>query len=171
MDLASYMDVGMPLDSPMENTIEAAGSLAQFFLSKGSTVGTYACNSCGGEGKLLAPDSGQKQFQCLTRILVGLKPGHPSQDLLQAVEGYRGFLLRLQPEVFIITRLDIFYPRPGGSSQSLDRFTAAVRRLNALCRRARRPGRVRVIHASTRKAASDSASTPNSTFESSGFSL
>ncbi len=115
MNLASYMDVGMPLDSPMVNTIEAAGSLAQFFLSKGSTVGAYAYNNYGGEGKLLAPDSGQKQFQRLTWMLVGLKPGRPSQDLLHAVEGCKGFLLRPQPEVFIITRLDIFYPRLVGS--------------------------------------------------------
>ena len=171
MDVADYMDVGMPLDSPMENTVEAAGSLAQFFLSKGSTIGAYAYNSYGGQGELLAPDSGRKQFQRLTQMLVGLKPGRPTEDLLQAVEWCKGFLLRLQPEVFIITRLDVFYPRPGESSESLVRFTAAVRRLTALRRRARRPGRVRVIHVSPRKAASDAGSTLNSTNEESGLSL
>ena len=156
LDLANYMDVGTPLDSPMENTVEAAGSLAQFYLSKGSSIGAYAYNSYGGEGELLSPDSGRKQFQRLTQMLVGLKPGLPRQDLLQAVEWCKGFLMRLQPEVFIITRLDVFYPRPGESSESLDRLTAAVKRLTALRRRARRPGRVRVVHVSPRESIPES---------------
>ena len=151
LDLATYMDVGTPLDSPMENTVEAAGSLAQFYLSRGSSIGAYAYNSYGGEKDLLTPDSGQKQFRKLTEMLVGLKPGLPRQDILQAVERCKDFLMRLQPEVFIITRLDVFYPRPGESAESLERLTAAVKRLTALRRRARRPGRVRVVHVSPRE--------------------
>ena len=159
MDMASYMDVGTPLDSPMENTVEAAGSLAQFYLSRGSTLGAYAYNSFGDERDLLTPDSGKKQFRRLTQMLVGLKPRRPQQDLLQAVEWCKGFLLRLQPEVFIITRLDVFYPRPGESTEALDRLALAVRRLTALRRRARRPGRVRIIHVSPREAVPESATT------------
>ena len=156
LDLATYMDVGTPLDSPMENTVEAAGSLAQFYLSRGSSIGAYAFNSYGGERDLLTPDSGQKQFRKLTEMLVGLKPGLPRQDILQAVERCKDFLMRLQPEVFIITRLDVFYPRPGEGRESLDRLTAAVKRLTALRRRARRPGRVRVVHVSPRESIPDS---------------
>ena len=159
LDVASYMDVGTPLDSPMENTVEAAGSLAQFYLSRGSTIGAYAYNGYGGEGQLLAPDSGKRQFRELTEMLVRLKAGPPRQDLMQSVEMCKGFLLRLQPEVFIITRLDVFYPRPGEDSEALDRFATAVKRLTALRRRARRPGRVRIIHVSPREAIPESATT------------
>ena len=154
LDAASYMDVGNPLGNPMENTIEAAGSLAQFYLSRGSTIGAYAYNSYGG-GELLSPDTGQKQFRRLTQMLTGLKSGPARHDMLHSVEWCKGFLLRLQPEVFIITRLDVYYPRPGEERQSLDRFTAAVRRLTAFRRRSRRPGLVRVVHVNPTESNSD----------------
>ena len=160
LDAARYMDVGTPLANPMEDTIEAAGSLAQFYLSRGSTVGAYAYNSYGGGGELLSPETGQKQFRRLTQMLVGLKSGPPRHDLLQSVEWCKGFLLRLQPEVFIITRLDVYYPRPGEASESLERLLSAVRRLTALRRRSRRPGRVRVVHVSPRELRSDSSLGP-----------
>ncbi len=158
LDTARYMDVGTPLDNPMENTVEAAGSLAQFYLSRGSTIGAYAYNSYGDGGVLLSPDSGQKQFRRLTQMLAGLKSGPPRHDLLQAVEWCKGFLLRLQPEIFIITRLDVYYPRPGEGRQPFDRFNAAVRRLTALRSRARRSGRVRVVHVSLHESNADTTS-------------
>ena len=146
LDTADYMNVGSPLSNPMENTIEAAGSLAQYFLSKGSTLGAYAYNNLGGPGELLAPDSGRRQFRQLTQMLTGLRSGPPRHDLLQAVEWCKGFLFRLQPEVFTITRLDIYYDRPEGGSQSFDRFTTAIRRLMAFRTRSGRGGRVRIVH-------------------------
>ena len=147
LDMADYMDVGTPFSSPMENTIEAAGTLAQFYVSQGSTLGAYAYNSQGG-GELLSPDSGQKQFRRLTQMFTGLTPGPPEQDLLRSVEWCKSFLFRLRPQVFIITRLDAHYPRPGEDADQLDRFTTAVTRLTALRARSRRGGRVRVIHVS-----------------------
>ena len=158
MDTARYMDVGSPLDNPMENTIEAAGSLAQFYLSRGSSVGAYAYNSYGDGGKLLTPDSGQKQFRRLTQMLTGLRSGPPRHDLLQAIEWCKGFLLRLQPEIFIITRLDVFYPRPGEGRDPLDRLVSAIRRLTALRSRARRSGLVRVVHVSPKESNADTDS-------------
>ena len=155
MDTARYMDVGTPLDNPMENTVEAAGSLAQFYLSRGSTVGAYAYNSSGGGGELLSPDAGQKQFRRLTRMLAGLRSGPPRHDLLQAIEWCKGFILRLQPEVFIITRLDVYYPRPGEGREALDRFSSGVRRLTAFRSRSRRSGRVRVVHVSPQETNAD----------------
>ncbi len=145
LDMASYMDVGTAVSSPVENTIEAAGTLAQFYVSQGSTLGAYAYNSLGG-GELLSPDSGQKQFRRLTRMFAGLTPGPPEQDLLRSVEWCKSFLFRLRPQVFIITRLDAHYPRPGDDTDQLDRLTTAVTRLTALRARSRRGGRVRVIH-------------------------
>ena len=158
MDTARYMDVGSPLDNPMENTIEAAGSLAQFYLSRGSSVGAYAYNSYGDGGELLTPDSGQKQFRRLTQMLAGLRSGPPRHDLLQAIEWCKGFLLRLQPEIFIITRLDVFYPRPGEGRDPLDRLVSAIRRLTALRSRARRSGLVRVVHVSPKESNADTDS-------------
>ena len=148
LDVADYMDVGTPLSNPMENTVEAAGSLAQFYLSRGSTLGAYVYNSYGDGGELLSPESGRKQFHRLTQLLAGLKSGPPQQDLLQSVEWCKGFLLRLRPEVFVITRLDVHYPRPGEAWESLDRFTTAITRLTALRARSRRQGQVRVVHVS-----------------------
>ena len=158
MDTARYMDVGTPLDNPMENTVEAAGSLAQFYLSRGSTVGAYAYNSYGDGGELLSPESGQKQFRRLTQMLASLRSGPPRHDLLQAVEWCKGFLLRLQPEIFIITRLDVYYPRPGEGREPLDRLISAIRRLTALRSRARRSGLVRVIHVSPKESNPDADS-------------
>ena len=48
LDMADYMDVGSPLSNPLENTVEASGTLAQYYLSRGSTLGAYAYNSYGG---------------------------------------------------------------------------------------------------------------------------
>ncbi len=158
LDTARYMDVGTPLDNPMENTVEAAGSLAQFYLSRGSTIGAYAYNSYGDGGVMLSPDAGQKQFRRLTKMLAGLKSGPPRHDLLQSVEWCKGFLLRLQPEVFIITRLDVFYPRPGEGRETLDRFNSAIRKLTAFRSRSRRSARVRVVHVSPQESNADADS-------------
>ena len=151
LDAARYMDVGTPLANPMEDTVEAAGSLAQYYLSQGSTVGAYAFNCYREGGELLTPETGQKQFRRLTQMLVGLKSGPANHDLLQSVEWCKGFLLRLQPEIFIITRLDVYYARPGETSEPFERLASAVKRLTALRRRSRRPGRVRVVHVATRE--------------------
>ena len=152
LDIADYMDVGTPLSNPLEHTLEASGSLAQYYLTRGSTLGAFAYNSLTGSGELLSPDSGAKQFQRLVRMLSRLKPGPPQQDLLQAVEWCKRFLFRLRPEVFIITRLDVLYARPGQAVPSLGRFKAAVDRLTALRSRAHRLSKVRVVHVSPQSA-------------------
>ena len=146
LDIASYMDVGVPLSNPLESTVEASGTLAQYYLSRGSTLGAYAYNSSGGTGELLAPESGMRQFNRLMRMLAGLKPGPPEQDLLQSVERCKSFLYRTRPDVFVITRLDVQYARPGEDPASLERFKTAIGRLTALGMRALRYGSVRVVH-------------------------
>ena len=78
--------------------------------------------------------------------------------MLQAVEWCKGFLLRLQPEVFIITRLDVHHQRPGEGSEPLERFTSAVRRLSAFRHKSRRPGQVRVVHVNSTESDQDSSS-------------
>ena len=156
LDMADYMDVGDLLSSPLENTVEASGALAQYYLTKGSTLGAYAYNTSGGGGELLPPESGRKQFSQLVHMLTSLKPGRPVQDLQEAVERCKSFLFRLRPEVFVITRLDVHYSRYGETLESLQRFRDAVKRLASLRARSRRLGRVRVVHVSPQAPAPDS---------------
>ena len=156
LDIADYMDVGVPLTNPLENTVEASGTLAQYYLSKGSTLGAYAYNSYGGVGELLSPETGMSQFNRLVQMLAGLRPGSPEQDLLQSVERCKGFLYRLRPDVFIITRLDVHYSMTGETSASSERFKAAVRRLTSLRSQSRRYGGVRVVHVDPQETPSDS---------------
>ena len=146
LDVADYMDVGSTVSSPLENTVAASGALAQYYLWKGSTLGAYAYNNSGGAGELLAPESGRKQFNQLVRMLTTLKPGPPRQNLLQAVERCKDFIFRLRPEVFIITRLDVYYARQGTRTESFDRFRGGVNRLTSLRARSRRQGQVQVVH-------------------------
>ena len=143
LDGADYMDVGPVLSSLMDHAVEAAGSIAQYYLSRGYTLGAYVYNS---PGKILTPEMGQKQFRRLTDVLTNLKPGGPGEDLLQAVEWCKSFLFRLQPEVFTITRLDVQYPRQGEAGPSLDGFNAGIKRLVSLRPHSRRLNRVRVVH-------------------------
>ena len=146
LDIASYMDVGVPLSNPLESTVEASGTLAQYYLSRGSTLGAFAYNSSGGAGELLAPESGMRQFSRLMQMMAGLKPGPPEQDLLQSVERCKSFLYRTRPDVFVITRLDVQYARPGEDPAPLERFKTAISRLTALRLRSQRYGTVRVVH-------------------------
>ena len=146
LDIASYMDVGVPLSNPLESTVEASGTLAQYYLSRGSTLGAFAYNSSGGTGELLTPESGMRQFSRLMQMMAGLKPGPPEQDLLQSVERCKSFLYRTRPDVFVITRLDVQYARPGEDPAPLERFKTAISRLTALRMRSRRYSTVRVVH-------------------------
>ena len=146
LDIANYMDVGIPLSNPLENTIEASGTLAQYYLSRGATLGAYAYNSSRGIGELLAPETGKRQFNRLMGMLTGLEPGTPGQDLLQSVKLCKSFLYRIKPEVFIITRLDVHYVRPGEDTVGLERFKTAVRELVSLKPRSVGPSRVQVVH-------------------------
>ena len=152
LDIADYMDVGLPLSNPLESTVEAAGTLAQYYLSRGSTLGAYAYNGSGGAGELLAPETGMRQFNRFMEMLAGVKPGPAEQDLLQSVERCKSFLYRIRPEVFVITRLDVRYARPGEDSAEFERFKAAISRLIALKSRSLRSGRVRVVHVEPQEA-------------------
>ena len=143
MDGADYMDVGSTLSALADQAAEAAGSIAQYYLARGYTLGAYIYNS---QSDILTPEVGQKQFRRLTNMLTRLKPGHAEQDLLQAVESCKGFLFRLQPEVYAVTRLDVHYPRGESESPHPDGFVAGIRRLVSLRPSSRRTNQVRVVH-------------------------
>ena len=112
LDGAEYMEVGTTLSSLIDHAVEAAGSIAQYYLSQGYTLGAYIYNT---PNDILTPDLGRKQFKRLTDMLTTLQPGPARQDLSAAVEWCKSFLYRLQPEVYAITRLDVHYPRDGES--------------------------------------------------------
>ena len=156
LDIANYMDVGVPLSNPLESTVEASGTLAQYYLSRGSTLGAYAYNSSGGAGELLTPETGMRQFNRLMGMLAGLKPGPAEQDLLQSVERCKSFLYRIRPDVFVITRLDVHYARPGESTAEFERFKTAIARLISLKSHSLRTSRVRVVHVEPQEAQTDS---------------
>ena len=143
LDGADYMDVGSTLSALADQAAEAAGSIAQYYLTRGYTLGAYIYNS---QSDILTPEVGQKQFRRLTNMLTRLKPGQAEQDLLQAVESCKGFLFRLQPEVYAVTRLDVHYPRGGSESPHPDGFVAGIRRLVSLRPSSRRTNQVRVVH-------------------------
>ena len=143
LDGADYMDVGSTLSALVDRAAEAAGSIAQYYLTRGYTLGAYIYNS---QSDILPPEVGQKQFRRLTNMLTRFKPGQADQDLLEAVESCKGFLFRLQPEVYAITRLDVHYPRGGPRSSHADGFLAGIRRLVSLRPSSRRKNQVRVVH-------------------------
>ena len=143
LDGAEYMEVGTTLSSLIDHAVEAAGSIAQYYLSQGYTLGAYIYNT---PNDILTPDLGRKQFKRLTDMLTTLQPGPARQDLSAAVEWCKSFLYRLQPEVYAITRLDVHYPRDGNQAQSIDGFVAGIKRLVALRSRTRRLNPVRVVH-------------------------
>jgi uncharacterized protein (DUF58 family) len=125
----------------MEQAVEAASGLAQFYLSRGYTLGAYIYNNPQG---LLFPDVGQKQFHRLNQMLLTLKPGDSSEGLVGAVEWCKSSLFRLKPHVFIITRLDVHT----SESDSLRQLVQGVRQLVRLRRmgaRARRPNPVGMV--------------------------
>ena len=143
LDGADYMDVGSTLTALADQAAEATGSIAQYYLTRGYTLGAYIYNI---QSDILTPEVGQKQFRRLTNMLTRLKPGQAEQDLLQAVESCKGFLFRLQPEVYAVTRLDVHYPRGESESAHPDGFVAGIRRLVSLRPSSRRTNQVRVVH-------------------------
>ena len=143
LDGADYMDVGSTLSALIDQAAEAVGSIAQYYLTRGYTLGAYVYNS---RSDILTPEVGQKQFRRLTNMLTRLKPGQHKQDLLQAVESCKGFLFRLHPEVYVVTRLDIHYPREGPEPPYSNGFIAGIRRLVSLRPSSRRTNQVRVVH-------------------------
>ncbi len=129
LDCADYMDVGTSLLTPLEHAVEAAGTLAWFYLSRGYTLGAYTYNCPSG---YLFPNVGMQHFHRFTKMLTTLQTGGERDDLLGVVERCKSFLFRLEPEIFLISRLDVHYPRHNDSGESLQRFETAIRRLVAL---------------------------------------
>ena len=122
LDGSDYMEVGPALYPLIDEAAEAAGAVAQYYLTRGYTLGAYVYNS---NCDILTPELGHKQFQRLTNILTRLEPGVSQQNLVEAVEKCKSFLFRLKPEVYVITRLDVHYSRWATRSPDQDSFFQA----------------------------------------------
>ena len=147
LDGADYMEVGPALSPLIDHAVEAAGTIAQYYLSRGYTLGACLYNC---ESEILTPEMGSKQFRRLTNMLTRLKPGTRRQNLLESVEQCKSFLFRLKPEVYVITRLDVHYSRWGASSQDQGGLFDGIRRLVSLRRTNRRSNQIRVVHLEAR---------------------
>ena len=143
LDGADYMEVGPALYPMIDYATEASGAVAQYYLTRGYTLGAYIYNT---NSDILTPELGHKQFQRLTDMLTRLEPGTSEQNLEGAVETCKSFLFRLRPEVYIITRLDVHYSRWATGSPDQDSFFRGIRRLVSMRRGHRRSNQIRVVH-------------------------
>ena len=143
LDGADYMEVGPALYPMIDYATEASGAVAQYYLTRGYTLGAYIYNT---NSDILTPELGHKQFQRLTDMLTRLEPGTSEQNLEGAVETCKSFLFRLRPEVYIITRLDVHYSRWAAGSPDQDSFFRGIRRLVSMRQGHRRSNHIRVVH-------------------------
>jgi len=130
LDGSIYMNVGTVTESVFERAVEAADAVAFYFLDRGYRVGMYIYND---GGRLFYPDAGRKQFYRLTRELVGLKTAPRFDELPEAVEKCRRYILGYKPLCVIVTRLDSRY------SGLVVEGTKKIRALRSRWRRAKLP--------------------------------
>jgi len=130
LDGSSYMMVGTPTENVLEYAVEAACSVALYYLDRGYRVGMYVYNS---KGRLFYPDSGRKQFFRFSREMLDLKPAKVFDELPQAIERCRTYILGHNPLCVIITRLDTQY------SQQVEEGTKRIRALRSGWRRRELP--------------------------------
>ncbi len=133
LDAASYMEVGTTIESSFEYALEAASGVALHYLERGYRVGAYVYHD---ERKLYYPDSGRRQFNRLSRALTELRTSPAGDELSQAIERCRSYILGLRPLCIIISRLD------GPLSKAL---IDGVKKLAEFRRRSRRRFPVMVI--------------------------
>lgn len=133
LDDSSSLEIGTSIENVFEYSVEAANAVAFYFLNLGYRVGMYIYND---GNRLFYPDVGKKQFHRLSRELTDLKTSKGAEELPQAVEKCRKYILNYKPLCVIITRLD------GESGASL---IAGVRKIRALQGRSRRQLPVMVI--------------------------
>jgi len=106
LDGSSYMMVGTATENVLEYAVEAASAVALYYLDRGYRVGMYVYN---GVDKLFYPDSGRKQYFRFSRELIGLKPAQVFDQLPQAIQRCRSYILGYNPLCVVITRLDTRY--------------------------------------------------------------
>lgn len=132
VDGARYMEVGTAIENALEASLEAAATMAHYFLTRGTTLGLTTYNA--ENPTVVAPDSGAHQLLKVTSTLQELRPGTPPDPgdvehagLREAVERTRAHLARSRPLVLVTTRL----------SESGPDTVAGVKRIRRLAGRRR----------------------------------
>jgi uncharacterized protein (DUF58 family) len=125
VDAARYMEVGSTAENVLERGVEAAVSVAKFYLDRGYRVGCYVYN---GHDQLVHPDTGGRQFLRIRQALTEMQPGEAGQGLRAAVERCRGFLVQGRPMVIVVTRLGADPPGLAEGIRRLRVLTGSIRR-------------------------------------------
>ncbi|HLF23160.1 MAG TPA: hypothetical protein VI565_04490, partial [Burkholderiales bacterium] len=108
-----------------EYGLEAAASVASFYLERGYRLG---CTVYNGQRQLVYPDTGAKQFMKVSQILTHLSPSNEREGLRAAVERCRGFILAGRPLVVVVTR----------ATEDTEGLVAGIRRVRSFTGRRRR---------------------------------
>lgn len=126
--------VGSSVENALESHLEAATSVAQYFLDRGYRLGAYVYNARNEEP--LYPDSGRQQFRRITDRLVHVEPAQSTEGLDKAVQRCRGHLVTGKPMIVVVSRV----------AHPLDSLSKGVRTLRALTGRQRRKLPVIVVN-------------------------
>lgn len=125
VDSSAYMGVGTTVRSPLEQVVEAASALGNYYLWQGYRLGAHFSSR---SDFMLPADTGRNQLFRLTNELLALEPEGPRYDLLAAIEHCQRPILTLSPRCIILTRLDMTGDS-GGLSPEADAIKAGVRKL------------------------------------------
>lgn len=126
LDGSSSMQVGTTIQNPFEYALEATNGVIYYYLDRGYRVGMYIYHHT---GKIFYPDSGKRQFNRLSKELVDLQASESDEDLVQAIDKCRRYILGYNPLCIVVTRLD------GGLPDSITNGAKKLARLRGRLRR------------------------------------
>jgi len=103
LDASFYMEIGSNIENAFEYSVEATCGVAYYYLDRGYRLGMYIYHD---GNRLFYPDSGKKQFNRLFRELIELKASKHGEDLTQAIDRCKSYILGYSPLCVIVTRLE-----------------------------------------------------------------
>jgi uncharacterized protein (DUF58 family) len=103
LDAHPSLQVGTSIENCFDYCVEAADSIAYYFLNQGFLLGMCIYNA----GTSFYPDTGMKQYLKIARALINLGPRfhYKEESIAKTVEKIRIHLANLSPLVIIITHL------------------------------------------------------------------
>lgn len=134
LDASEVLEVGTDVENVFEHCLEAANSVAYFFLDRGYKIGMYVFNT---DNRLIYPDAGKKQFLKISRALIDVQSGNKTDEFPVAIEKCRRYILGYNPLCVVVTRLD---------SRHYESLLLGVKKLRQLRGRQRRKLPVMVIN-------------------------
>jgi len=111
VDASRDLEVGTSVENALEWAVEAASGISYYFLQRGYRVGSCLYNSDVQESQVLYPDTGKRQYFVISRELTELRAGSAIENLKEAVQQCKSYLLLYKPLSIVITRLDRFPER------------------------------------------------------------